>query len=300
MTQPAPTALPAATVHLVPTHVGDVRVRVVGEGPPLLFLHGALVDSRLWDPLVVELAPHFQCLLPDLPLGSQPVPVDDDADLSIAGITRLLLEIAAAFGVDRPTLVGNDSGGALGQMAVAAQPDAFERLVLTNCDALDVFPPAPYGVLLAVARRPWLLRPTMRLLHALPAVAIGMPAGYGPLAHHWDTALVKSWLAPGAHDRRVATAMARVFGPLSAADTTRAAERLADVDLPIHLLWGGDDRYFTVALAERLQAKVGATLDIIEGARTFVMRDQPAALAARLLRRLAPTAGSRHQNAAAA
>ena len=40
-----------------------------GDGPPVLFLHGALVDGTLWDP-VVELLPDHRCLVPTLPLGS--------------------------------------------------------------------------------------------------------------------------------------------------------------------------------------------------------------------------------------
>lgn len=276
----------AAELHLVNTHAGEVRVRAIGEGPALLFVHGALVDSRIWDPLVAELAADFRCLLPDLPIGSQPVPLREDADLSPAGFAQLLLDVAAHFGVERPTLVGNDSGGALSQLSVAARPDAFERLILTNCDALDVFPPKAYALLMVAAKRPWLMRPAMRLLHARPDIAIVMRGGYGALAREWDPALVRSWLAPAAHDRRVAATTARLFGPLSAADTARAAEVLAELSLPIHLVWGRDDPFFTLGLAERLQVALGATLDVVDDARTFVMRDQPAAVASVLRSRL--------------
>ena len=40
-----------------------------GDGPPVLFLHGAFVDGSLWDP-VVDLLPGRRCLVPTLPLGS--------------------------------------------------------------------------------------------------------------------------------------------------------------------------------------------------------------------------------------
>jgi pimeloyl-ACP methyl ester carboxylesterase len=38
------------------------------DGPPVLFLHGALVDRTLWDP-VIALLPDRRCLAPTLPLA---------------------------------------------------------------------------------------------------------------------------------------------------------------------------------------------------------------------------------------
>ena len=42
------------------------------------------------------------------------------------------------------TLVGNDTGGALCQYVVTRHPERIGRLVLTNCDAFDNFPPAMF------------------------------------------------------------------------------------------------------------------------------------------------------------
>ena len=38
-----------------------------GDGAPVVFLHGALVDGTLWDP-VVALLPDRRCLVLELPL----------------------------------------------------------------------------------------------------------------------------------------------------------------------------------------------------------------------------------------
>ena len=58
-----------------------------GDGPPVLFLHGALVDGSLWDD-VVELLPDHRCLVPTLPLGSHTSPVADRVALTPLGVTR--------------------------------------------------------------------------------------------------------------------------------------------------------------------------------------------------------------------
>ncbi len=46
--------------------------------PPVLFVHGILVDSRLWDRVAESLARQgFRCYLPNWPLGSHTMPVND-------------------------------------------------------------------------------------------------------------------------------------------------------------------------------------------------------------------------------
>lgn len=277
---PTPSPLPTPDVRWLDTSAGRIRVRTVGRGPDLLFVHGALVDGHLWDPLLPLLAPHARCLVPDWPLGSQPEALAEGADLSKDGLAQLILEVAERLGAPRPILVGNDSGGGLSQMTAGLHPDRVAGLVLTNCDALEVFPPKAYELLLAVARRPWATAIVGPLLHHLPRVARAMRGGYGALARTIDLDDIVRWTRPVATSPGVRRDLAKVFGGLSAADTQQAADDLARADLPIHLVWGERDPFFPLALARRLQAKVGATLDVVEGARTYVMLDEPEAVAA--------------------
>ena len=50
---------------------GTVRYRDVGSGsgPPIVFVHGLLVNSLLWRKVVPSLAGERRCIVPDLPLG---------------------------------------------------------------------------------------------------------------------------------------------------------------------------------------------------------------------------------------
>ena len=61
----------------VATRVGPVSVRSLGSGPPVLAVHGLLLDSRLWDDTARLLAPHARVVLPDLPLGAHRRAVPD-------------------------------------------------------------------------------------------------------------------------------------------------------------------------------------------------------------------------------
>ena len=74
------------TVREVELPQGTLRYRERGEGPPLLFIHGLLVNGDLWRKVVPRLAGQYRCITPDLPLGSHELPMRADADLSIAGL----------------------------------------------------------------------------------------------------------------------------------------------------------------------------------------------------------------------
>ena len=44
---------------------GSLSVRVAGQGPPILFVHGFPLDHQMWMGQL-PLADHFRCILPDL------------------------------------------------------------------------------------------------------------------------------------------------------------------------------------------------------------------------------------------
>src|SRR5690348_2893597 len=82
--------------------------------PPVLFVHGILVDSRLWDRVAEGLAGMgFRCYLPNWPLGSHAIAVADDKMLSPRGVAAMIGDFVAALGLSDVTLVGNDTGGGL-------------------------------------------------------------------------------------------------------------------------------------------------------------------------------------------
>ncbi len=133
---------------------GTVRYREAGEGPPLVFVHGYLVDGRLWDGVVDRLADRFRCIAPDWPIGSQRVAMNADADLTPPGIAAIISSFLAALDLDDVTIVGNDSGGAMSQVLVTQRPERIARLVLTNCDTHENFPPGIFKHLPRLAGLP--------------------------------------------------------------------------------------------------------------------------------------------------
>lgn len=130
-----------------------------GNGPALLFSHGWLANANLWRKVVDELAGRFHCLALDLPLGSHRRPMDAGADLGPAGVAGLIADAVERLNLDAVTLVGNDSGGAYSQIALARHGDRLagrvSGLVLTSCETpYDEWPPPPFDGLPAAATDP--------------------------------------------------------------------------------------------------------------------------------------------------
>jgi pimeloyl-ACP methyl ester carboxylesterase len=261
---------------------GVIRYREFGEGPPVVFVHGLLVDGRLWDGVAQSL--RARAIVPDLPLGAHQVAMDSKADMSPRGVAKLVADFMAALRLENVTLVGNDTGGAIAQLVAAYHAERVARLVLTNCDAFEAFPPKMFAYLGFVARVPLgltVLAQSMRM-----PLALRMPFAFGMLTKRpIDKALLADWVRPLRVDRGVRRDTRKFLRAVTPDDTLAAAERLTRFRRPALIAWGADDRFFRFSYAERLATVLpNARLERIEDARTFVPLDQPARLASLLQR----------------
>lgn len=259
---------------------GRIRYREAGEGPPLVFVHGFLVDGRLWDGVVDALADRFRCIAPDLPFGSHRIPMSPGADLSPDGMAAIVAELIERLELEDVTVVGNDSGGAVSQVLVTTRPAHIGRLVLTNCDTHDNFPPGIFKALPPLAKLPggtWLLLQPFRIKAVTrtafaPFSKAGIPQAY-----------LDAWSAGAFDDAGIRHDLGKVTAGMNKRYTLAAAAALRGSQLPILLTWAPRDRFFPMRYPERLVAETGnARIVEIEGARTFVPIDQPERLAAEI------------------
>jgi pimeloyl-ACP methyl ester carboxylesterase len=256
---------------------GTIHYRDTGQGPPVVFLHGLLVDGEVWRRVTPLLQGTARSIVPDLPLGSHRIALNPDADLSPASVARLVGDLLAALDLEDVTLVGNDTGGAISQLVALDHGERVGRLVLTNCDCFDVFPPKEFVPMVKAARVPGALYAAMQPMRA--AKARRMPMAYGSLAHEIPDEVTGDWIRPFLDDpdiRRDAVAFMRAIDKATMLD---AAERLPSLAIPSLVVWGQEDRFFAPALGERLAAALGARHVPVTGARTFVSEDAPDALA---------------------
>ena len=265
---------------LVETSGGPVDVVEHGNpsGPSLLFVHPFMTNARHWRKVVPHLD-GIRSITPTFPFGSHATPMHEGADLSPPGLARIAVDVLDALGVDRATLVGNDTGGAVSQVTATKYPERVNGLVLTSCDAYDVFPPRMFAYLKIAGRFPAV---TNLLAFSLRIPGITrLPITYGWVAKEpIDRDVLKSYLEPLIRDRAIRRDVAKVIKGLDTRYTLEAAERLRSFGEPALIAWGAEDRFFPRRLAEQLARDLPrAQLEIIDGARTFTPEDNPRALA---------------------
>ena len=245
-------------------------------GEPVVFVHGFAVDGQLWEPVAQRLADAgLRCIVPTWPFGSHRTPMHPDAELAPPAAARLVLDFIAALDLNGVTIVGNDSGGAVTQMAVTTDASRIGRLVLTNCDSFENFPPGMFKLMSKLGVVPgfgFVLAQSMRFEPILRA-----PFGFGDLnVERQPIELLRSWVEPLINDKRIRRDALKFFGAADSKDTLAAAAKLPDLDLPALLVWGTADKLFPLSDAKRLQRTLtDVTLVEVAGAKAFVPLDRP-------------------------
>jgi pimeloyl-ACP methyl ester carboxylesterase len=259
---------------------GTITYRAAGPEdsafPPVVFVHGLLVDNTLWTDVASWLAERgIRSYAPIWPLGSHRVPMNADADLSPRGMARVINGFLGALDLEDATLVGSDTGGALCQFTIDTDHSRIGRVVLTNCDAFELFPPPGFAPVIRLGQHPHLLKMLMATLLATPIRQSRL--GYGLVFTSTpDARTTRRWIEPALRDADIRRDAAKVMRGIRPRDTLDLSTRFGDFTKPVHVVWGDDDAFFPIEVAERLAASFpSSTLTTIRGARTFISMDHP-------------------------
>ncbi|MDX2971313.1 alpha/beta fold hydrolase [Kribbella solani] len=273
------------TPHTIELPSGRVYYHERGQGPPIVFVHGYLVNANIWRKAAPLLSDRFRCIMPDWPLGSHLTPVNRDADLSPPGIARMIADFIEALELRDVVLFGNDSGGAYSQLAAAAHPERIRRLVLASCETPDcTWPPAPGGfpLLKRTAAHPLTYRALYQVLRA--PTAWRWRNTYGWLAKYpIDDLTMRSYVDPVLRSAAIRHDGRKAIGSVDEQFTRSAATILATTfGKPIELIWASADRVFPLASARRYADRLGVSVRTVANSYTYLTEDQPELTAALL------------------
>ncbi|MFW6192685.1 MAG: alpha/beta fold hydrolase [Gemmatimonadota bacterium] len=119
--------MPTAEVDGLP-----IRYEDDGDGPPVLFCHGFLMDRTMFDPQVETLTPGYRCLrLDERGFGGTPV----DGPFDYWDLADDAVGVLDHADVDDAVWVGMSQGGFLALRAALAHPERVRGLVLVDTDA---------------------------------------------------------------------------------------------------------------------------------------------------------------------
>ena len=259
---------------------GVIEYDETGAGPPVVLLHGLLMDHTLWDRVLPLLPAGFRYVRPLLPLGSHRRAMKPGADLTLPGQVRLVADFLDALSLRDVTLVHSDWGGAL-FLTARGLDRRLARQVILPCEAFGNFPPGLPGKMLALA---------VRLPGGVPLAArqlrVGwlrrLPLLYGQMAcRPVPDELMRRWTEPVLTDpdiRRDLLAYAR--SSIDKAALIADTEALRRFRGDALVLWSPDNKVMPPAHGRRLAALMPrARYAEIPGAYVLSMLDEPEAVA---------------------
>ena len=116
---------------------GETRVLELGDGPPLVLLHGLMDSAGLWAPILAALAARHRVLAVDLPGHGLADPLADDA-VDMENLARTFVrDVLDGLGLESAALVGSSLGGFVCTAFALDAPERVSGLVLVG---------APVGV----------------------------------------------------------------------------------------------------------------------------------------------------------
>ncbi|HET8785388.1 MAG TPA: alpha/beta hydrolase, partial [Candidatus Limnocylindrales bacterium] len=248
----------------------DVRVQELGQGPPVLFIHGLATSGVSWAGLAAR-AEGFRCLILDRPgTGlSQPLgrPVDPATLASLADV--LVADVLDAFGLPSAHLVASSFGGYVALRSAAATPERIERMVQFSWPVGAPTPTLPLFL------RAMSLPGFRRLVEALPRTDRTMRLLFHRLGHG-DKLLdgrisredLACYVALMAHTdtlrNEFAPARALISPLRGLARLHLPDDVLRRVACPTLFIWGGRDPFGGAAVGRALVERIpSAMLDLM-------------------------------------
>jgi len=283
--------VPRARTRRIEWSMGRTEMIEVGEGPPLILLHGGLGEAGGWAPILPLLAGRFHLYIPDRPGHGLSDPFDyRGVDLSELSAT-FLGDVLDYWGLRTVPLVGCSMGGFTAIAFYLRHPDRVSQLIL---------PGMPAGLQRAVPEGIYEAQKLMRQLStnspgALIRSELAQPAARGRM-REVQSALV-------AHPERVAEEfldcdrfnllrnhrsfrwyLDNVVTPEGVSPPLLLDQRWAEIHVPTTFIWGEKDVFATVDQGRAAAARVPISrFELIPDAGHGVWVDEPDRVAAKIL-----------------
>jgi pimeloyl-ACP methyl ester carboxylesterase len=257
-----------------------VRVQEVGEGPPVLFIHGGPNSGSTWAPLL-EHVKGFRCLLLDRPGTGLSEPIRWKRNELTRFASTLVADTLDAVGIESAHVVASSFGGYCALWSASVSPERFNRMVQMACPALLPGQQPPKfmkaimlpGIRKIIAALPPNKKAGESILRQIGHGA-SIDAGILPEAHgDWYEALQR-YTDTMKNDFDLIHMVGRQFGDddqIALGEVT-----LARVSTPTHFIWGVDDGFGGQDVAEwAVSAMPNASVEFLQRSGHLPWLDDP-------------------------
>jgi len=229
--------------------LGGVKVAYtdMGEGRPIIFVHGIPTSSYLWRNVIRSLRDDYRCIAPDLMgLGDTQTPLSHRYDMEAQA--DKIIELADHLGLDQFALVCHDQGGAAAQWLAVNNEERIDRFIITNCVCYDNWPVPIIALAMKAIRFELLWKLSMWLK---PAQRLGMRQGVYDKSAMSDDAVAQYFKMATADENR--KEQFRLFA--LAGDcrySMEAAEKFGEFQKPTYVIWAGNDPFLSASWGRKL------------------------------------------------
>ncbi|WP_306261693.1 alpha/beta fold hydrolase [Pararhizobium sp. IMCC21322] len=230
------------------TSAGRVSAGRCGEGPDLILAHGWPWSSYSWHRLIPQLAKTYKVHWYDMPgYGQSEKKSDQRTSLDVQG--EIFVEMLAHWGINRPTVIAHDFGGATTLRAHLLHGCDFERYVLMN----------------VVAMRPWgseffdHVGKHVDAFEGLPShihKAIVEAYIQGALVNEIPRIDFENLAAPWLTNEG-ASSFYRQFALADEKYTAEVEPLFGDIRCPVKIVWGEDDPWIPIERGKELHRLIG-------------------------------------------
>lgn len=250
----------------LPLHVSEVRPDREEDSGAIpnnfVLLHGFGGSSFTWRYWVPALARRGRVLLVDMK-GFGEAPKPDDGRYSPIDLAELVTRLIRVRDLRHVTLVGHSLGGGVALIAALSEAGLddrrIQRLVLVASPAY----PQRLPPFVALAYRPRLSTILMRLLgprRIVRGILRSIVRDRGAVSDEQVEAYTRALLAPDGVRALLDTGRQIVPASLGV-----LSKRFSEIDVPVLLLWGRQDRVVPLSVGERLERELQyARMEILE------------------------------------
>ena len=263
--------------------VGGRQVAYVemGQGAPVILLHGCPFSVYEWRYVMPALAAHYRVIAPDL-IGLGDTPARLDEDYRLPQDVEMVRGLMDKLGLKSARFIGHDHGGAIVQLLMQRDPARIDMAILTNVEAYDQWPSKPETPDLKLITNPITspllyeaikLRPVQRELYSIAV------ADHAALTDETLDAFARPLTSDGARWQRTRRFFRWQLDPAHNRLTQGAVPALRRFDRPVLIIWGQKDTNFGPAIAERLARDIPGAVGIRWMTRSahLPMLEEPAA-----------------------
>ena len=233
--------------------VGDAAIayREIGEGPPVLLVHGWPLWGFTWRRVVSQLASAHRCVVVDL-LGAGESRWTERTDFGMKAQARAIATLLRALGIERAAVIAHDTGATIVRHLALIAPERVGRLLLIGTEIPNHRPPLVelFVRFFAVPGSAALLGVALR-----SKTFVRSPLGFGGCVD--DLRLLEGdfhrhVIEPLSRDARVREGQIAYARGIDWELVDSLAEGHGRIEQPTLLLWGERDPFFPVARAREM------------------------------------------------